>query len=537
MYRLPLRRFTRCYSISKIESDRLGHAARKKLIAEDPQSYYPPIQSTRGTRMLKIPEFVNQWSHHDFNQYDNKRFPELYQVEGKIRSIRASGKGMYFIDVIQGDSKLQILANNKLMNLSKDEFHQLHSFFRKGDIISGIGYPSTTNVGELSLKLSQPIRILTPCLNSTMIPEELTQKSKINTNRVLNYLVNQDSIDTMKIRSHIIQSIRTFFLNKQYLEVQTPILTGAGTGANAQPFTTHLKNSFFQNQPLQLRVAPELWLKKMVIGGFEKIFEIGVSFRNEGIDSTHNPEFTTCEFYQAYTSLPELIEITENLFQRLYLDLSTLNVPLLEKNLPDLVNLSKGNFPKYEFIPTLESITGKTLPSTLDSESLVDYHRALNQSLPSNLSSASLLDNLASIYLEPIISSKHPNTPVFLYNQPAELSPLAKSTHISYSSRSYEISLRFECFINGKEYINAYEEENNPFEQAKKFKLQQVQKADYNDNESLIPDWNYVNSLEYGLPPTGGWGCGIDRLCMLFVGSDRIESVLPFGGLKDVFRN
>ena len=526
--------------MSTSESETVNYANRKTIIEQKPQGYYPPIDTIRpnDAKRSRIPSFRQSFEMVDFVQYPSKRYPELYNIEGKITSIRKSGKAMYFIDLIQDGAKVQIMASNKLMQMTAQDFDDAHAFFRKGDFISCVGHPSVTNVGELSLKLCRPIKLASPCLNLMTIPDKIKDRGLINSNRVLNYLVNADLKQRLMIKSIVIQAIRQFFVKRDFMEVQTPILGGYGTGANAEPFKTILKalksTGDGNNKYLQLRVAPELWLKKLIISGFDKIFEIGQNFRNEGIDLTHNPEFTTCEFYQSFTNLNELMILTEELFVEIFDTLKEKKLSLVDEQLPSLSALASGTFPKYEFIPTLELKTGVVLPSELTAESLIEYYKSIGLEVPALKSPSNLLDNLSSIYLESI--SQDTKTPIFIYNQPSVLSPLAKSAIIDYDGRSYDISLRFELFIQGKEYVNSYEEENSPFEQSKKFKLQQLAKTQFNDNEMIIPDWEYIKLMEYGLPPTGGWGCGIDRLCMLFSGSERIEEVLSFGNIRDVVR-
>ncbi|KAI5970718.1 MSK1 [Candida margitis] len=405
------------------------------------------------------------------------------------------------------------MATNKLMGTDIDRFNKVHTWFKPGDYISCIGYASRTKTGELTLKANSPIELLTPCL--LKMPNKLTDKGIINNNRVLNYLVNPDSKQPIIIKSRIIQCIRQFLLQRDFLEVQTPILSNEGTGANANPFKTKFKDT-----EVQLRVAPELWLKKLVIGGFDKVFEIGNNFRNEGIDQTHNPEFTSCEFYQAYTSLEELMQMTEELLTEIF---KTFNMTSI---------LEKAKFPRYEFLPTLEQVTGVPL-NDLSFDGLLQYYKRLDLQVPPNPNPTSLLNNLSEVYLESLSVSKHPNTPVFIYNQPELLSPLAKSSLVNGTTR---VSSRFELFINGKEFINAYEEENDPYQQFAKFKQQQESKREFNDDEMLIPDWQYVQTMKLGLPPTGGWGIGIDRLAMFISGVERIDNVLPFGNLRDVLK-
>lgn len=510
---------------------------RKSVVAQSPAQYYPPLGSTRSVYpVLRVKDFISQFEHHNFSVYPRNSHPDTVQLEGRLKSVRKAGRAMYFMDLVQDDCEVQICASNQLLgDMDKEAFSELHSFIRKGDHVTCIGHPSTTNVGELTLKLCKPIRMCSPCLKLATLPPKVTDRLLINGDRVMNYLVTPRSKAKIMIKSLVTQAIRKFLIARDFLEVNTPLLGGAGTGANAEPFHTNLKA--LADEKLQLRVAPELWLKKLVIGGFDKVFEIGPNFRNEGIDSTHNPEFMTCEFYRSFTSLPELMKLTEDLIRSIYNELEARQdaVPLLRETLPPLKPLLTELYHKYEFIPTIEQLTGASFPEELSTESLLAYHKQIGVLPPSMLSPSALLDNLSGKILE-TISSRKANTPIFIYNQPALMSPLAKSAVLNYNGREYEISMRFELFINGKEYVNSYEEENSPFSQSSKFRLQQQAKEDYNDKELLIPDWNYVKLMEYGLPPTGGWGCGIDRLSMLFSGSERIEDVLTFGVLKDVIK-
>lgn len=515
----------------------VNYAYRKQIIAENPAAHYPTILALRKSGpVLRIPDFVRSYGKVDFAQYDKKRHPDLVQVEGRVTSIRRAGKAMYFIDIVQDETKLQICASNKfLSDMSSSEFSKVHAFIRKGDQIVTFGNPSVTNVGELTLKATTAISVASPCLNLVTLPEKLTDRKLINSNRVLNYLVDDELKQKIMVKAAVTGSIRNFLTTQEFVEVQTPIIAGAGSGANAEPFKTVLRA--MSDEKLLLRVAPELWLKKLVIGGFDKVFEIGMNFRNEGIDSTHNPEFLTCEFYRSFTSLTELMKITENMFAQIYEDLKqkSSQLSILTPQLEKLTAFAEKNYPKYDFVPTIEKRSGHKLPEVLDTENLLAFYEKANLKVPTTKSPASLLDNLSGIYLESI-SEETPDVPIFIYNQPSVMSPLAKSTLKQYDGRTYDVSLRFELFINGKEYVNSYEEENSPFAQADKFKMQQQSKAEFRDNEALIPDWNYVQQMEYGLPPTGGWGCGIDRLSMLFSGSKRIEDVLTFGTLRDVVR-
>lgn len=507
-----------------VDQERAEYANRRATIKENVGQYYKTLEELRckDVERLRIPEFRQKFS--NFKWSESNRIDNLYSVEGKINSIRKSGKGMIFIDVVQDFAKVQLVLMNKLIGISKEEFREQHDLFKKGDFVIAEGYPGITNVGELSIKCSKVLKLAAPSLYP--IPTNLTHYDH---NKVADYLANKESQEAIIIRSKVINTLRTFLTDQGFLEVNTPIIATSSKGANATPFITHskhLKGPDDKPLDLQLRVAPELWLKKLIIGGFDKVFEIGPVFRNEGIDSTHNCEFTTCEFYQSFTSLEELMEITKSFFDKLTNTLQSFPQAKLVSE-----TLFTKPFQKLEFIPTIEAATGHELPSELTPDSLATYFETIKLSPPVIRSTPQYLDKLCSTYIEPQCTQ-----PTFIYHHPSVMSPLAKSTKISYTDRSYAISRRFELFINQKEFINAYEEENCPFEQEEKFKQQLSFKTDFKDEESMIPDAKYVRAMEWGMPPTGGWGIGIDRLCMLLSGNERIERVMSFGTLSDVVK-
>lgn len=484
-------------------------------------SWFPPIASTRSPQvaLLRVPHFNAHFSTTDFAQWPQQRSPDFFRVEGRVGAIRKSGKGMYFIDLYQDDAKVQIVATNKLMGLSRDEFEETHGILKTGDCIGVEGQAGRTNTGELSLKARAPVAMLAPALR---LPNKLSDKGLINANRALYYRVDPQLKQPIVVKSELCREFRRFFDRHGFLEVQTPILSGPATGANARGFHT----TDIHGTQLLLRVAPELWLKKLVIGGFDKVFEIGCNFRNEGIDATHNPEFTLCEFYQSYTLLDELMLMTEQLFAQCQQSLQ----------LPALDPLTRS-YKRVEFIPGIEAETGHPLPAELTQPNLHDYCRLVGVDVKPTELPAQMLDALSLTFLEPIsLRPENINHPVFIYHQPEAMSPLAKGTTKVYGDRTYNISLRFELFINGKEYVNAYEEENDPSAQERKFREQLSFSDQFGDDESLVPDWRYLEQMEYGLPPTGGWGCGIDRLAMLFAGCDRIEQVQTFGTVDDVIK-
>ncbi|KAL8800112.1 MAG: hypothetical protein Q9200_007351 [Gallowayella weberi] len=356
------------------------------------------------------------------------------------------------------------------------------------------------------------------------MPTELHDQETRIRNRHVDFQVNKRTAQILLLRSKIIARIRDFLRDKGYLEVQTPILANLAGGAVARPFETHAVE--FPNRHVELRIAPELWLKRLVLGGFENIFEIGPCFRNEGIDKTHNPEFTTCEFYTAYASLEKLISITEVLIPDLIAytqqlnstEVSALSVYAIHDRVP---------FRRLDFIPSLESAMDVKFPDlkspTAEIE-VMELFRRHGIGLPDSPTLPRLLDRLSSKFIEPLCRG-----PTWIVNHPECLSSLAKS-FIDPETKQ-RVSARAELFVAGKEVVNTYEEENSPFEQRRKFEEQ----VKYRNEENRADiDESYVEALEWGLPPTGGWGCGIDRLVMLLSGTDRINDVLPFGNLRNV---
>jgi lysyl-tRNA synthetase, class II len=402
-----------------------------------------------------------------------------------------------------------------------------------------LGHPHRTNRGELSLKATSLPILLSPCLHD--FPDTRSSLDREFQDRHTELLSFPQASDILRARSAIIQHVRSFLLSRFYLEVQTPILASSAGGAVARPFTTIATE--FQSRPLSLRIAPELWLKRLILGGLDRVFEIGPSFRNEGLDKTHNPEFTTCEFYSAFSTLPDLLQLTESLLTSLQSHILSLHSTTFSTFFPP-----RDTFPTpfhtLEFIPTLESALNTTLPdlaSPTATNLLLTLFKEHKLPLPFQPTLPRLLDKLSSLYLEPLCV-----TPTFITHHPVPLSPLSKSFNCPKTGQL--VSARAELFINGQELANMYEEENSPFEQREKF-IQQLAYRDWEgagrdgteraEGEGEVGDKideSYLHALEWGLPPTGGWGCGIDRLVMLMTGAKRIGDVLSFGNLRAVTR-
>jgi lysyl-tRNA synthetase, class II len=365
--------------------------------------------------------------------------------------------------------------------------------------------------------------ILSPSLAS--LPRTLDDRETRIRNRHVDLLVNNNVADTIRVRSHIIQYIRDFLLKDRFLEVQTPLIADKAGGAIAKPFTTVATE--FSEKQLALRIAPEIWLKRLIIGGMDRVFEIGPAFRNEGLDATHNPEFTTCEFYKSFADLEELMVMTEKMFSGLAdLVKGLRKYPL--KALPEVdESLITTPFKRIQFIPAIEEALGQKLPDIAAdnaTEKLIALFKEHSHPIPVSPTLPRLLDKLASIYIEP-----HCYPPTFITHHPSCMAPLSKSFLCPVTNQY--VSARAELFIQNREIANMYEEENSPFEQRAKF-IQQGKFRDYENNGEV--DESYLEALEWGLPPTGGWGAGIERVVMLFSGAKRISDVLAFGSLRNV---
>lgn len=545
----------------QVDTSVLELQERNKKIESNRDKYYPSMTELQKYDMFKVEritlyEFRNKFG--NMTDTELKEFNESVQlVYGRIRNIRSSGKKIWFLDIddyshLSGykdqSSQLQVIVNFKSMNLGNSEvtlsqFESHMTQLRKNDYIQCFGIPrlSQSRNRNLSLSVQMLPRIVSPI--QSPLPSGLSEVQKRNNNRVIDYQVN--GVYPLIQRAVIIRLIRNFYQDiNGFVEVETPLLSSKANGASAKPFKVQYKDG----HNLELRIAPELWLKRLIISGMPKIFEIGKMFRNEGIDASHNPEFTMLESYQTYATMEDLIELAESLFKYVLCNITWENDTI--KELRNILSSNNWRFKRIEFLPTLSKELGVcmddiNLEDPLELITLIpeDVKRKLN--LQENMSSSQILDKLSSHYLEDrICTTIHPT---IIYHHPLAMSPLAKSV-----PSKPRITQRFEMFIKGKEYINAYEEENCPQVQLNNFLKQQKDKnnkknnvhistifngiEDNINNESMPVDYKYVEVMRSGMPPTGGLGLGVDRLCMLLMEKLRIEQVLPFGSLDDVSR-
>ncbi|PVH94741.1 lysyl-tRNA synthetase-like protein [Periconia macrospinosa] len=446
---------------------------------------------------------------------------------GRVRSVRTISSKLMFFDIERAGLNLQIMVEQKKLNTTSpaEVQQELRRVAHVGDWIYFQGHPTRTKSGQLTLATTSPPRWIAPCLQH--LPDKAGNAELLARYPHLHQLTSKEPGEILRLRATIYDHLRKSLSQDGFLEVETPMFDVRAGGAIARPFETVANE--LSNTPIRLRIAPELNLKRLIVGGQDRVFEIGRAFRNEGVDNTHNPEFSTCEFYQVGATLSQLIERTEKLVQGLHATIEALRpTHFSHLTAPDTIDFS-APFKQLPFIPTIEEACGRNLPNLSTptaTDDVLAFFKELDIPVPPNPTLPRLLDVLAETYIEPLCVN-----PTFITSHPEALSPLSKS-YIDPSSKQI-VAARAELFINGREYVNAYEEENSPFEQRRKFQQQLALQPDAEDSGKGI-DESYLEVLEWGMPPTGGWGCGLDRLVMLFSGKKRIADVLPFGTLRNV---
>lgn len=435
---------------------------------------------------------------------------DKYNVAGRITAIRNSGM---FMDLTDDSGKLQLFAHKE--NLPEDAVKNL-KLLDIGDILGCTGTIRRTPRGELSLKVTE-FQLLTKSLKA--LPEKFHGLTDVETRyrqRYVDLIMNEDVRKTFKIRSMIITKIREYLVKQGFLEVETPMLHMKASGANARPFVTH-HNAL--DMDMVLRIAPELHLKRLLVGGLsEKIFELNRNFRNEGIDTRHNPEFTMIELYQAYVDYNEMMALLENMISSVAMDvLGTTKITYCGKEI-DLT----PPWDRKTMIGAIEEYTGMNFEGLYT----VDEVRAKADELHIDTEDCEtwgkVLERIFEEKVEP-----HLIQPIHILDYPRDISPLAK-VHRNNS----RLTERFETRINGWEISNAFSELTDPIDQRTRFEAQAAAKA-AGDEEAQDIDEDFINALEYGMPPAGGMGIGIDRVVMLLTNSPTIRDVIAFPTMRN----
>jgi len=488
-------------------------AAMKKFESEGKNPWPHKFKVT-----MSIPNFV-----HVYKKLKSEEELKNTSVSlaGRIMRKSSSGSKLFFYELHADGGKIQIMA--RLGDLDTDSDFSLHAVLRRGDVIGVRGFPGRSRTGELTI-FSRSMSLLAPCLRPLPgLRTGLKDKETRYRQRYLDTMINGNKIrEIFFTRSKIINYLRRFFDERGFLEVETPMMNMIAGGATAKPFITHHN---FLDTDMFMRVAPELYLKMLIVGGFDRVYEIGRVFRNEGMDMTHNPEFSICEFYWAYQDYHDLINITEELFSGMVLSIcGSYEITVTVDGKPVRINF-KPPFKRISMISSLEERLKIKFPKDIESPEmnsfLLDFCKKNNVVCPPPTTTARVLDRLVGEYLENDIVH-----PTFICDHPELMSPLAK-----YHRSKPRLTERFELFILGKEICNAYTELNNPVVQRERFQKQAKDKA-AGDDEAQMIDENFCKAMEYGLPPTGGWGCGIDRITMFLTDNETIKEVLLFPAMK-----
>ena len=443
-------------------------------------------------------------------------------VAGRIMSRRIMGKAS-FVELQDSKGRIQVYISRDDIN-SEAQPEMYNTVFKKlldiGDFIGIKGFVFRTQMGEISVH-AQELTVLSKSIKPLPIVkykdgvayDSFEDPEQRYRQRYVDLVVNEGVKDIFLKRTKVYESMRGYFNSQGYIEVETPILQSIPGGASARPFATH-HNSL--DIPLYLRIANELYLKRLIVGGFEGVFEFSKNFRNEGMDRTHNPEFTAMEIYVAYKDYNWMMEFTEQMIERICIDVNgTTEVKVGEKTID-----FKAPYKRVTMLDSIKEFTGIDIAG-MDEEALRDVCKRLNIEADETMGKGKLIDEIFGEKCEGNYIQ-----PTFITDYPREMSPLCK-THRS----NPDLTERFELMVNGKELANAYSELNDPIDQLERFQ-DQLKLSEKGDDEAMFIDMDFVRSLEYGMPPTSGMGIGMDRLTMLMTGQQAIQEVLLFPQMK-----
>lgn len=435
------------------------------------------------------------------------------KVAGRMMFRRLMGKASFAVlQDVSGRIQLYVQANHL-----GQEAYEAFLHFDIGDIVGAEGVLFKTKTGELSIKVKS-LQLLAKSLRP--LPDKfhgLADQELRYRQRYLDLIMNPEVRRIFQIRSKLVSGIRRFLLQRNFMEVETPMMHPIPGGAIAKPFVTH-HNAL--DMKLYLRIAPELYLKRLVIGGFERVFELNRSFRNEGVSTRHNPEFTMLEFYQAYATYEDLMQLTEELISELVEEVSGVKEIVYQEQTIDFARPFMRMTLKEAILHYNPSV------SKQDLEDIVKL-RVIAERLGATIHPHDGIGKLQVEIFERTVEP-HLQQPTFITAYPLEVSPLARC-----NDEDPTITDRFEFFVGGREIANGFSELNDPEDQARRFRMQAVDK-DAGNEEAMHYDADYITALEYGLPPTAGEGIGIDRLTMLFTDSPSIRDVLLFPHMRSV---
>ncbi len=457
-----------------------------------------------------VQEIMSTYEGYDANALEDIKQSHKFAIAGRIMALRSFGKATFF-HLMDQSGRMQCYA-------VKEDLGEIYAIFRKfdiGDIVGVEGHLFHTQTGELTIHC-ESVRLLSRSMRP--LPEKYHGLKDMETRyrqRYVDLLVTPKSRDIFHKRSKIVREFRRFMEDKGFLEVETPMMQPIAGGATAKPFITHHNTLDMQ---LYMRIAPELYLKRLLVGGLEKVFEINRNFRNEGISTRHNPEFTMCEFYWAYATYEQLMDLTEELYGYLAEKVcGSTRIVYQEQE----VDLTPGTWTRCTFYESLEKIGGHSPDFYNDITRVREYIRSRGEKAHESESIVKLQTKLFDLDVEPKLIQPH-----FIYHYPTEISPLSRRNDFNP-----DVTDRFELFITGREMANAFSELNDPMDQRSRFEAQ-VREKEAGDEEACSMDEDYLRALEYAMPPAAGEGIGIDRLVMLLTDSHSIREVILFPLLK-----
>lgn len=479
-------------------------------------------QKAENLRELGLDPFGHRFERTDYSKDIKEKYQDVEHdafenmddtvtVAGRIMFIRKMGKASFF-SIQDKKGKIQIYIS---INDVGEDTYNLFKSADLGDIVGVYGKVMKTKTGEVTikcLKYTHLVKALKP------LPEKfhgLTDIEERYRRRYVDLIMNEDSKRVAFTRPKIIRCIQNFMDSQGFVEVETPVLTTLLTGASARPFVTHHNT---QDLDMYLRIALELPLKRLLVGGMEAVYEIGRTFRNEGMDPKHNPEFTLMEAYLAYSDLEGMMDLTENMYKKIATDVMG---KMVYNWCGDEINLD-GTWKRISMVDAIKEQTGIDFSKEMTLDEAKELAKEHEIEVEDHFTVGHIINSFFEKYVEETLIQ-----PTFLYGHPVEISPLTKR-----NPKDPRFVDRFELFIGGKEFANAYTELNDPIDQLERFE-DQLKERDLGNDEANDIDMDFIEALEYGMPPAGGIGYGIDRLCMLFTESDSIRDVILFPTMKE----